>query len=45
MENIINQITEYREYINIEYTKENPDYRKISFYECMIRSLKESYVS
>ena len=45
METIINEITQYREYIKIEYTKEKPDYRKISFYESMIRSLKESFMS
>ena len=44
MENIITEISMYRQYIKDEYIKENPDHRKISFYESLIRSLKESLV-
>jgi hypothetical protein len=44
MENVIKEIEMIRQFIETEWEKENPDYRKISFYEDSIRSLKETYI-
>jgi mannosyltransferase OCH1-like enzyme len=44
METIIQQIEEIRNRIDQEWEKENPDYRKISFYEDMVRSMKEDFI-
>ena len=41
---IIEEIIQTQKFIDQEWEKENPDYQKISFYEGMIRSLKEIYL-
>jgi len=44
MENIIKEIENINLILDNEYQKENPNFRKISFYESMLRCLKESYL-
>jgi len=42
---VIILINQYRQFIDQEMNKENPDFRMVMFYEYMIRSMKEDYSS
>jgi hypothetical protein len=42
--NIIEEINQTQKFIEQEWKKEFPNFQKISFYENMIRSLKETYL-